>query len=68
MWTSVMRVQGYRLANRASLWHSAIVSHALAPRLLAAAAAAALWGRRDVLASSATKRVAAAQRAHAKEE
>jgi hypothetical protein len=60
--------QGYRSANRAALWHAAIVSHALAPQLLVAAAAAALWGRHDAGAAGIARRAAAEARRRSQEE
>lgn len=55
-------LQGYRAANRHALWHGLTANNALAGRFLTAAAAAALWGRRDARAGAAARRMAAAAR------
>ncbi len=53
-------LQSYRTVNRRALWHGLTANNALAGRFLTAAAAAALWGRRDARAGAAARRMAAA--------
>lgn len=45
----LVAAQSYKAVNRRGLWHSCTAVHALAPRIIAAAASAIRYGRRKPL-------------------